>query len=153
VGSIGLVAAIAAIGIGISLSWLVAIGVLAIVGSILLLSPTDGIADVDPAKAHVRSAWISSMLLSRDVEDARTLEEARETIISQQGRGERQVQEAIETQDATLVEEMLGTEVSRSHDETGPDVYSEELNDGSEEDDDEDDRSIGDALEEALADD
>jgi hypothetical protein len=154
VGSIGLVAAIAAAGIGMYLSWLVAIAGLVVLGSILLVAPTPGLADVEPAKAHVRSAWISSMLLSRDVEDARTLEEARETIISQQGRGERQVQEAIETQDATLVEEMLGTEVSRSHDETGPDVYSEELNDGgSEEEDDEDDGSLGEALEEALADD
>lgn len=119
------------VAVGMRISWLWAVLGAFVVGSILILKPTDGVADVRPAKAHVRSAWISSMLLSRDVEDAKTLEDARETIISQQGRGERHVQEAIETQDATLVEEMLGAEVSRTLEGSdGPDVYEEELNDG-----------------------
>jgi hypothetical protein len=140
---VGVVAGLGLAALGMYTSWLWAVLGGAIVGAALLCSPVDGTADVDPAKAHVRSAWISSMLLSRDVEDAKTLEDARETIISQQGRGQREIQEAIEDQDATLVEEMLGTEVSRTlRDGDGPDVFKEELNDGStasEGDDDQDD--------------
>ena len=75
--------------------------------------PRDGHARVDPAPAHLRSAWASMLYLDVEAEDADTIEDARETIVGLQARSEKDVQEALQNQDATLIEEMFAEDVDR----------------------------------------
>ena len=72
--------------------------------------PQNGSATVDPANVHVRSAWISTMVLDRDVADAKTLGDARDRIAELQAKNQTDIQSALEDQDATLIEEALGVD-------------------------------------------
>lgn len=75
--------------------------------------PRDGYARVDPAPAHLRSAWASMLYLNVEAEDADTIEDARDTIVSLQARSEKDVQKALQDQDSTLIEEMFTEDVDR----------------------------------------
>ena len=92
------------------------VGMLAFVGAVAVATvrPQDGYARVDPAPAHLRSAWASMLYLSVEAEDADTIEDARDTIVSLQARSEKDVQEALQDQDSTLIEEMFSEDVDRS---------------------------------------
>lgn len=134
----GLAVAISA-AIGMRVGWLWGTSTALIGVAALLLSPTPGSAYVEAASVHVRAAWITSMTLSSNVSDARSLEEARGRLIEEQSRTEIEVQQALEQQDRTLVEEMFGSEVDRSMD--GSDLPEEiaSENPEDEEDDETDD--------------
>jgi len=133
----GLALAVSA-AIGMRVGWLWGTSTAVVGITALILSPTPGKAYVEAASVHVRSAWISSMLLSGNVSDARSLEEARSRLIEEQSRTEIEVQQALEQQDRTLVEEMFGSEVDRSmHGSDLPDDIAAENPD--EEDDEEQD--------------
>lgn len=100
--------------IGSWLSW----GAGLVVGGLMLLpilfTPVDGKAEVEPASAHVRKAWISTVTLAHEVDDAKTLDQAREKLVEQQSRTQQEVQAAVERQDSTLVEEMLALDLDRT---------------------------------------
>ncbi|APE95426.1 hypothetical protein [Halodesulfurarchaeum formicicum] len=98
------------------------IGMLAFLGAVAVATvrPQDGHARVEPAPAHLRSAWASMLYLSVEAEDADTIEDARDTIVSLQARSEKDVQEALQEQDSTLIEEMFSEDVDRSGDLIDP---------------------------------
>jgi hypothetical protein len=84
----------------------------------LVLTAKDGVANVEPASAHTRQAWVTSMTLSQEVDDAKTLDEARKKIMEKQATTQRDIQDALETQDSTLLEGMFDVDVDRSLDES-----------------------------------
>ncbi|UWG47043.1 hypothetical protein HSRCO_0749 [Halanaeroarchaeum sp. HSR-CO] len=81
---------------------------------VAVVRPRDGHARVEPAPAHLRSAWAGMLYLNIEAEDADTIEDARDTIVSLQARSEKDVQEALQEQDSTLIEEMFSEDVDRS---------------------------------------
>jgi hypothetical protein len=89
-----------------------ALGALAV--GVLVMSPTDGHADVWPASAHTRSAWISTLTLAQEVDDAHTLDQARETLVERQSKTQQEIQSVVEEQDSTLIESALGMDLDRS---------------------------------------
>ena len=94
-------------------AWIV-IGSIVVGALVWAIEPVDGSAWVDPADAHTRSAWVSTMTLEQSVDDAKTLTEAREALVEQQSKAESEIQAEIEKQDSTLVESMLGADIDRS---------------------------------------
>jgi hypothetical protein len=72
-----------------------------------LAAPVDGYASFRPAPGHLRSAMVTAMVMSSEVADAETLEEARRENIRLRGQSERDVEEALADQDATLLETLL----------------------------------------------
>jgi hypothetical protein len=72
-----------------------------------LATPVDGYASFRPAPGHLRSAMVTAMVMSSEVADAETLEEARRENIRLHGQSERDVEEALADQDATLLETLL----------------------------------------------
>jgi len=101
-----------AIGTWLSWGWAMALGALAV--GVLVMSPTDGHADVWPASAHTRSAWISTLTLAQEVDDAHTLDQARETLVERQSKTQQEIQSVVEEQDSTLIESALGMDLDRS---------------------------------------
>jgi len=99
--------------VGMKLSWLWAIGagVALLVG--FLATPTETSAIVEPASGHERAAFVSMMYLAIEHDDAETIESARQKLIEERAHQERDVDDALEMQDATLIEEMLGSDVDR----------------------------------------
>ncbi|GAB3676860.1 hypothetical protein [Halopiger thermotolerans] len=99
--------------VGFLASWAWGIGAGLVVIALVCATPTETAARVDPANGHERAAFISMMYLAENHDDAETLESARKKLIRERARSERDVDEALETQDATLVEEMFGSDVDR----------------------------------------
>ena len=93
-----------------------AVGVLVFVaGAAVFLRATDGHAAIEPAPAHLRSAWVTSMFLTKEADEAATLQESRKKRIREAAKNEKHVERELEERDATLVEEMhtpggIGTE-------------------------------------------
>lgn len=104
-----------AIGTWLSWGWAMALGALAV--GVLVMSPTAGNADVWPASAHTRSAWISTITLSQKVDDAHTLDQARQTLVERQSETQQEIQAIVENQDSTLIESALGMDIDRSVDD------------------------------------
>lgn len=89
---------------------------LALLVAALTVRPTNGHARFWPAPAHMRSAWASMLYLNVEVEDADTLDEYRKRTVELQARSEKEKEQAIEEQDATLVQEAFNSDVERSVD-------------------------------------
>lgn len=67
----------------------------------------NGEAYVEPAPVHIRTAVASMFALAEDVDDAKTLDEAKEQLDRERVRKQRTIDEEVEKHDRTLVEEML----------------------------------------------
>jgi hypothetical protein len=90
------------------------VGLAAVAVAVVLLEATDGHARVDPAPAHSRQAMMTALYLATELDDARTIGEAREKIIEQQATVQREIDEALEKQDSTMLSEMFGDEYGES---------------------------------------
>ncbi|GAB3321434.1 hypothetical protein [Haloplanus salinarum] len=80
-----------------------------VLGAVLYLDATDGYARVEPAPAHLRSAWISSMYLQKEADEAETLQESRQKRVREKAKNQKDVEAALEDQDQTLIEAMHST--------------------------------------------
>ena len=109
-----LVAIGATVASSLATSW--GLGVMALGALAMLARPTMGHARIKPAPAHMRSAWASAMYLNKEYEEARTIEQARERNVKLQAANERDVEEALEEQDRTLIESMFDPDISRAID-------------------------------------
>jgi hypothetical protein len=78
-------------------------------GAVLYLEATDGFARIQPAPAHLRSAWVSSMYLQKEADEAETLQESRRKRVEEKAKNQKDVEEALEDQDQTLIEAMHST--------------------------------------------
>jgi PKD repeat protein len=106
----------AAVGIAITLGgfavynalgvWF-AIGGAGAAAAVWLARPIPGAATFQPAPGHLRSAMITAMVMSSDVAEAETLDEARQQNIRLRAQSERDVEAALADQDATLTEALL----------------------------------------------
>ncbi len=130
VGMLGLVLAgvVGTIAGAVSWPWALAVGVVLILG--YCATPTETSATVEPATGHERAALVSMMYLAQEHDDAETIESARQKLIEERASSERDVDEALETQDATLIEEMFGSDVDRRITDDGASSSSEETDDG-----------------------
>jgi len=70
-----------------------------------------GHAKVEPATAHMRSAHVTTMVASKDMDDAETLDEARKETYKERAKSSKDVEEVVEVRDDTLIKEMLGVDV------------------------------------------
>jgi hypothetical protein len=82
-----------------------AIGAFAL-GAYLYLEATDGYARVEPAPAHLRSAWVTSMYMQREADEAETLQESRQKRVREKAKNQKHIERALEDQDQTLIEAM-----------------------------------------------
>jgi hypothetical protein len=83
------------------------IGVGVAATAVWLARPKNGRVKLDPAPGHLRSAIITAMVMSSEIADAETLDEARKENIKLRGQSERDIEQALATQDATLIEALL----------------------------------------------
>ncbi|WP_276252798.1 hypothetical protein [Halomontanus rarus] len=112
-GGLALVSVMAISTIGSALSWAWALGMGALALAAFCATPTGGQARIEPAPGHFRAAFMSMMFLADELDDARTIDDARERIIQLQASSEQEKDDVLEKQDATLIEEMFGGEVDR----------------------------------------
>jgi hypothetical protein len=75
-------------------------------GAGIWLSATDGYAEIEPAPAHLRSAWVSSMFLTKEADEAETLRESRQKRVQEMAKNEKHVEKELEARDSTLIQEM-----------------------------------------------
>ncbi|WP_176696698.1 hypothetical protein, partial [Haloparvum sedimenti] len=96
----------------VATAWSSVVGILVYLAGMLALfaRPTKGHARIEPAPAHGRSAWLSMLYLSMEYSDAESLQEARERLVKEQARADKDVDEALQKSDRTLVEEMFNTD-------------------------------------------
>jgi len=87
-------------------AWL-AIGGGALAAAVWLAEPIPGAATFKPAPGHLRSAMITAMVMSSEVAEAETLDEARQQNIRLRAQSEREKEEVLADQDATLTEALL----------------------------------------------
>jgi hypothetical protein len=73
-----------------------------------------GHGKIEPATAHQRSAHVSTMLLSKEMDDAETLDDARREVYEERSKSSKNVEEVVEVRDETLIQEMLDADVSAS---------------------------------------
>jgi hypothetical protein len=103
----------------------------AVGAAVWLVRPTEGDADFKPAKGHLRAAIVTSMLMATDVANAETLEGARKKNIKLRARSQKEVEEELDKQDATIIEESHGRDVERQVtkdvDESDENLDSEQL--------------------------
>lgn len=138
VGTLGLVLVGIVGSVGTSVSWTLGfvVGAVAIVG--YLATPRSTSATVEPASGHERAALTSMMYLAEAHDDAETIESAREKLIQERAQSERDIDDALEKQDATLIEEMFGSDVDRrivdEPTSTSSDDPADELAEGSADD-------------------
>jgi hypothetical protein len=76
------------------------------VGAGIWLQATDGYARIEPAPAHLRSAWVSSMFLTKEADEAETLRESRKKRVQEMAKNEKHVEKELEERDKTLLQEM-----------------------------------------------
>ncbi|ELZ23490.1 hypothetical protein C475_14493 [Halosimplex carlsbadense 2-9-1] len=67
----------------------------------------NGEAFVEPAPVHIRTAVASMFALAEDVDDAKTLDDARDQIDKLRVQKQRKIDEEVEDHDRTLLEEMM----------------------------------------------
>ncbi|MCO8254549.1 hypothetical protein NKF26_12120 [Haladaptatus sp. AB618] len=91
------------------LSWLAWVG-LGIVG-LSCFRVRSGHAKVEPASAHQRSAHVTTMLVSKEMDDAATLDDARKETYKERAKSSKDVEEVVELRDDTLLKEMLGLDI------------------------------------------
>ncbi|PSQ06657.1 hypothetical protein BRC92_00365 [Halobacteriales archaeon QS_4_69_31] len=70
-------------------------------------TPVEGVAYVEPAPVHLRSAFGTMLQYAEDVDDAKRLDEVKEQLDSERVQKQRDVDEKVAKHDRTLVEEML----------------------------------------------
>ncbi len=99
--------------VGMQVSWSWGIGVGLAIAIAKLATPTETSATVEPASGHERAAFISMMFMAIEHDDAETIESARKKLIQERAHKEQDVDDALEMQDATLIEEMHGSDVDR----------------------------------------
>ena len=89
------------------------LGWLALAGALVAVSvrPRQGRAQVDLAPAHLRAAFASMLYLARELDNAETIEQAREKIVEKEATSEKEIEQALTERDSTLVSEMLNTDV------------------------------------------
>mgnify|MGYP000444501962 CR=1 FL=1 len=78
------------------------------------LEVRSGYAKIEPATAHERSAHVTTMVASKEMDDAQTLDEARRETYKERAKSSKDVEEVVEVRDDTLIKEMLGVEVDAS---------------------------------------
>ena len=71
-----------------------------------------GHAKVDVADAHVRSAHVTTMLLSKEIADAETLSDSRRETYRERAKTSKEIEDVVELRDETIIKEMLGVDVS-----------------------------------------
>ncbi|WP_436931670.1 hypothetical protein [Halosimplex halobium] len=69
--------------------------------------PVNGEAYVEPAPVHIRTAVASMFALAEDVDDAKTLDEAKKQLDRERVQKQRKIDEEVEDHDRTLLEEMM----------------------------------------------
>lgn len=90
-------------------------GVVAVAGfAVWLVRPTEGEAAFRPAQGHTRAAIVTAMMMATNVSNAETLEKAREENIRERARTQKEVEEALDKQDSTIIEEAHSLDVERS---------------------------------------
>jgi hypothetical protein len=103
----------------------------AVGAAVWLVRPTEGEAAFEPAKGHLRAAIVTSMLMASEVANADTLEKARKKNVELRARSQKEVEEELDKQDATIIEEAHGRDVERKvtkdSNESGDDFDLEEL--------------------------
>jgi hypothetical protein len=106
--TIGAVVAMVALSLSewLGTAWGVGLAVTAL--AVVLLEPVDGHARVNPAPAHSRQAMMTALYLSTELDDAKTIDEARSKIIEQQATKQQDIDSALEQQDSTMIETMFG---------------------------------------------
>ncbi|WP_415381462.1 hypothetical protein [Halosimplex sp. TS25] len=83
------------------------IGTLAVGLLLWAAEPVNGEAYVEPAPVHIRTAVASMFQLTEDVDDAKTLDQAKEQLDRERVRRQQEVEREVEKHDRTLVEEAL----------------------------------------------
>jgi hypothetical protein len=69
--------------------------------------PVNGEAYVEPAPVHIRTAVATMFRLTEDVDDAKTLDQAKEQLDRERVRKRQEIESEVEKHDRTLVEEAL----------------------------------------------
>ena len=92
------------------------------------LTAVPGEALVVPAPSHMTDAYATTAMLAEESEDADTIDEYRRKYRSEKIRSERDVEEALDTLDETLVEEMFDLDLDRTATD-GIDDHIEDLQD------------------------
>lgn len=82
--------------------------------AIVGLEAVPGEALVVPAPSHLTSAYATTAMLAEEAEDAETIDEYRRKYRQEKIRSQKDVEEALEELDQTLVEEMFDTDLDRS---------------------------------------
>lgn len=105
--------------IGVGMTWLVgwtaamtSVGAAIALGLPFVTTVHNGTARVAYASAHERAAWASMMYASIELANADTLEESREQVYKERSKSAKDVDEQVEERDLTLINEMVGGEVS-----------------------------------------
>ncbi|WP_231183495.1 hypothetical protein [Haladaptatus sp. DYF46] len=93
-----------------ALKWLGWLG-LAFV-AVMSLDVRSGHAKIEPASAHQRSAHVTTMLTSKEMDDAATLDDARKETYKERAKSSKDVEDVVELRDDTLIREMLGLDIS-----------------------------------------
>jgi len=99
------VAAIALATVGQFLVGTTALGVLAL--PLLALRPHAGTASFEAANAMQRAAYVTSLYAAIEHQEAATLKESREKRLREKAKNQKDVEEALESKDATLLEEAV----------------------------------------------
>jgi len=105
--------AVAGVGVGVYHS--AAMGLFAgaatvALGALVWVTATDGFARIQPAPTHLRAAWVTSLYMATEADEATTLQESRQKRVEERAKNERDVEKALEERDTTLVEEMESPE-------------------------------------------
>lgn len=77
---------------------------------IAFVRPVDGYARIEPATAHQRRAYVSSLYLKLETEDARTIKKLQQKIPELEAEVRKATAESLREQNQTLVEETMGEE-------------------------------------------
>lgn len=75
-----------------------------------LLEPVDGIAGVEPAPMHLRTAMGTMINFSEDLDDAKRFDEVKDQLDRERVQKQRAIDREVANHDQTLVEEMLDPE-------------------------------------------
>ncbi len=94
----------------------IAAGAALVVGAWHWVEPTTTSAEVEGTSVHMREAWSTSLFMAQEVENAQTIEREREKRIEAEVQSEKDVEKALENQDATLIQSMHETDVERAID-------------------------------------
>lgn len=82
--------------------------------AVWLVRPTEGEAAFEPAPGHLRAAIITAMIMSENVENAETLDDARTKLIQEKSKNQRETERVMDMQDQTIIEEAHRLPVDRA---------------------------------------